>query len=85
MANDEDPTEEMVKREIAAAAKILREDGHALSLKTLHDKLDKLLGGTSNESDDSTEGKSPPDSGNPKPSAGDKKTKKGLWWGNYAS
>ncbi len=83
MANDDDPTEEMVKREVAAAAKILREDGHALGLKALHDKIDKLLGGTSDESDDSTEGKPPPKSEDPKPSAGEKQKKKGLWWGNY--
>ena len=80
MANDDsDPTEDMVKKEIAAAIAIFKEDHIIKNLGELRDRVfGNTPGGTS-----TTEGTPPPASDPPRESAGDKKKRKGLWWGEY--
>ena len=83
MSGQDDPTEEMVKAEIAAAVKILREDGVHIS-KTVGSLFEKFQGT-----------KTEPPAEPPKPGEGDpppKKdppaeppTKSGLWWGTRSN
>lgn len=79
MAND--PTEEMVKKEIAAAAAILREDGHSVRLSKIEEKLAKAF------PDDPEVGKNGNTSPPPKKEEGEnaQPPKKGLWWGEHAN
>jgi hypothetical protein len=73
-----DPTEDVVKREVAEAARILREDGHAVRLSAIEAKLNKHFPDEPPEDDPNGPPK-PPDAIPPK-EPGDKK--KGLWWGD---
>jgi hypothetical protein len=78
MTDPVDPTEEMVKSEISAAFKIFKEDH-------IHAALGKLKAALLNPGTGDTpptEGNPPPAS-DPKPSGGETKAKKGLWWGGY--
>lgn len=74
----DDPTEEAIKREIAAAAKILREDGHSARLSAIETKLAKHFPDTPEPPADDGKPKAPP-KGDPKPPGGGKR--KSLWWG----
>lgn len=70
-----DPTEEIVKREIAAARKILQEDRHAAGLNELRSRFDTHF---PDNSDPSKTGKpKPPDPVPPK----EQPVRKGVWWG----
>lgn len=74
----EDPTEEMVKKEIADAVKILREDGVHIS-KTIGGLFDKLQGKNEPPAPE------PPGEGNPPPkkdTPAEPPKKSGIWWGN---
>lgn len=71
----DDPTEETVKREIAAAARILREDGHAVRLSRIEDKLNKHF---PDQEPDDLSGK-PKAPGKKDPAEPPKR--KSLWWG----
>jgi hypothetical protein len=68
----EDPSEEAIKREVAAAARILREDGHAVRLAAIEARLDKAF-----PEQDPPNPLTPPRNP-PKPSGGKRKS---LWWG----
>lgn len=72
-----DPTEDVIRREIDRAREILRSDGHAASLKSLREKLDKHF-------PDVPEG--PPDDGKPKPpppvDPPEPTKKRGIWFGD---
>lgn len=78
----EDPTEEVIKREIREAARILREDGHAVRLTAIEAKLDKHFPDEPEPEEDDPNGPpKPPDQKDP-PNDGDTKRKKSLWWGD---
>lgn len=79
---EDDPTEEQIKAEIAAAVKILREDGVHLH-KTYRKKYlaEPPEGGTPPEPPQSPkEGDPPPLKGKGKENEPVKR--KGIWWGN---
>jgi hypothetical protein len=78
-----DPTEDVIKREIAAAAKILREDGHAVRLSAIEAKLDKHFPDEP-EGDDDPNGPKKPDK-KPEPSPSGTKPRGGIWWGESVS
>lgn len=75
-----DPTEEVIKREIAAAAKILREDGHSVRLSNIEAKLNKHFPDEPEE--DPNADPSKPKSPEKKDPKDDPPPKKGLWWGD---
>jgi hypothetical protein len=80
-----DPTEDMIKREVAAAAKILREDGHSVRLAAIEAKLAKQFPdepepGSGEPPADDGKPKAPPKKDAPAPSGGGKRP--GLWWGD---
>lgn len=75
-----DPTEETIRKEIADAVRILRDDG--VHIHRSYTKFKESLGGdppVDPPAIDPPEGGPPP----PKPPATDppKTTKKGIWWG----
>jgi len=79
----EDPTEEIIKREIAEAARILREDGHSANLAAIRAKLDKHFPDEPDpDTEDDGDGPKKPDkkpAGDPEPSK-----KSSLWWGDIS-
>ena len=69
-----EPTEEMVRREIARARRIIQSDKHAEGLKGLSERLDKHFPDNSGKTDDTPPAPDPiPPKDNPK--------RKSLWWG----
>ena len=81
MAN-EDPTEDMVRREMAAAVEILRSDMYLTHSKTMAERLDKLearFGG--GDDTGNGDGKTPPPKKEEPPSPPASK-RRGLWWGD---
>ena len=84
MADDTDPTEDMVKREIAEAVKILREDAglkHSRSMDERLARLEQRFGG-STDNGDGDEGKNKPPPKKETPSEPAASKKRGLWWGD---
>lgn len=77
MASSDDPTEDMIRREIAEAARILREDGHATRLSAIEAKLSKHFPDEDDEADDGKP--KPPRRTEPKPSGSRKSS---IWWGD---
>jgi hypothetical protein len=77
---DTDPTEEMVKREIAEAVRILRDDGVHISktVGTLWEKMNAPKAEPPKE--DPGEGDPPPKKEKPAEEP-PKPEKRGLWWG----
>jgi len=70
-----DPTEDIVRREVARARRILQEDGHRVELRSLRERFDKHFPEESPEE----EGKpKPPPANPPKDPAPEKKG--GIWW-----
>jgi hypothetical protein len=78
----DDPTEEIIKREVAEAARILREDGHAANLSAIRAKLDKHFPDENPDGGDIKDGPKPPDKKDP---ADAPPKRKGLWWGEDIS
>ena len=79
----EDPTEEMIKREIAAARAILRDDSVLKSHRELSTRLDKHFPPEPSPDNppDSDPGKPPsPPRKDPPPVL---KQRGGLWWGEF--
>ena len=80
----EDPTEEIIKREVAEAARILREDGHSANLAAIRAKLDKHFPDEPDHDPEDGNGDGPkkPD----KKPAGDQDPpkKSSLWWGDIS-
>jgi hypothetical protein len=78
---ENDPTEEQIKAEIAAAVKILREDG--LNIHKTYAQFQKDQGNAGDVKNDKTK---PSGEGNPPPEKTDPGTespaRKGLWWGS---
>jgi hypothetical protein len=74
-----DPTEDAIKSEIAAAVKILREDGVHIhkTYAQFQATLDKKEPPNPTDPPDPKEG-DPPPPGDPK----DPPKKKGIWWGD---
>jgi hypothetical protein len=73
----DDPTEEMVKKEIAKARRIIQSDKHSEALRGLSDRFDKHFPDNSgNPGDD--------DAPSPPPPVPPKETpkRKGIWWNN---
>ena len=64
-----DPTEDVIKREIAEAARILREDGHSVRLANIEAKLNKHF---------PDEPETDPKDGKDGPNPPDKKTQRNL-------
>jgi hypothetical protein len=71
-----DPTEELVKKEIAAARKILQEDRHAAGLNALTSRFDTHFPDNSKKDGDTGKPK-PPEAVPPK----EQPVRKGVWWG----
>ena len=86
MAED-NPTEEMIRREVAEAARILREDGYAATQQAIKAKLDKHFPDEPDpdkkDGDTGDGNPSPPDKKDPPNPSGEKK--RGLWWGDAVS
>lgn len=77
----DDPTEEMVKKEISEAVRILKEDGVHIS-KTIGSLFEKFQG---KPADPSPEPNPEPGAGDPpppKPEPTPPEQRRGLWWGN---
>lgn len=79
----DDPTEEVIKREVAEAARILREDGHSVRLAAIEAKLNKHF------PDEPDPGKvdpnappEPPDKKEPPADPTGKKKPSSIWWGD---
>jgi hypothetical protein len=70
-----EPTEDMIKREIAAAAKILREDGHSVRLTRIEEKLARQFPDPPDDDPSGKPGAPPRKDPAPKP------VRKSLWWG----
>jgi hypothetical protein len=70
----DDPTEDVIRREVAEAARILREDGHSVRLSAIEAKLDKHF-----PDQEPPEGTPKPPDKKDKPSEPPKR--KSLWWG----
>lgn len=70
----DDPTEETIRKEIADAVKILRDDG--IHIHRTYSKFQKTL----DPKPHPPEG-APPPARDPKPDP-PKATKKGIWWGD---
>lgn len=70
----DEPTEDIIRKEVAEAARILREDGHSVRLGKIEEKLNKHF-------PDEPEPANPltPPKGDPKKS-GEKRSS--LWWGD---
>jgi hypothetical protein len=75
MAED---VEALVKREVEAARKILREDGIIASQKAIREKLDKHF---PDEPEPGSDDPQPPDR-KPEPEPSQPEKKKGIWWGD---
>lgn len=82
MSDQTDPTEDMVKREIAAAVEILRSDASLKHSRSMDERLGRLearFGG--GDDTGNGDGKTPP----PKkedPATPPASKKRGLWWGD---
>jgi hypothetical protein len=74
----DDPTEEMVKKEISEAVRILREDGIHIS-KTISGLFEKFQGKPADPPAPEPGAGDPPP---PKPEPGEPVKKSGIWWGN---
>lgn len=72
----DDPTEEMVKKEIADAVRILKDDGMHIS-KTIGGLFAKFQGKPDIEPVEPKEGDPPPKKDTPT----EPPKRKGLWWG----
>jgi hypothetical protein len=79
-----DPTEDVIKREIAEAARILREDGHSVRLANIEAKLNKHFPDEpETDPKDGKDGPISPDKKDPKESS--TKPRGGIWWGDSIS
>lgn len=78
---DTDPTEDMVKAEIAAAVKILREDVGLKHSKTTAERLEKLEARFGGDNGTGNGDKTPPPKKD-EPAQPPATTKRGLWWGD---
>lgn len=74
-----DPTEDVIKREIAKARDILRSDGHAASLKFIREKLEKHFPDPVVDPADDGKPKPPPPVDLPEPPK-----KRGIWFGDVS-
>jgi hypothetical protein len=82
MAND--PTEEVIKREVREAARILREDGHATRLSAIETKLNKHFPDEPDKPEDGNpNGPKTPDKKDPATSSEERR--RGIWWGEAIS
>jgi len=72
----DDPTEEIIKREIAKARRIIQSDKHAGALKGLADRFDKHFPDNSGGTDGDPP--KPPDPVPPKETP----KRRGIWWGH---
>jgi hypothetical protein len=81
----DDPTEDIIKKEVAAAAKILREDGHAVRLSNIEAKLNKHFPDDpeTDPKDGGDGGPTPPPKKEPKDSS--TRPRGGIWWGDAVS
>lgn len=70
--------EAIVKREVDAARKILREDGIIASQKAIQEKLAKHFPDDPEPGNDDPK---PPDK-KPEPEPGQPEKKRGIWWGD---
>ena len=82
MMDREDPTEDIIKREVAEAARILREDGHAVRLSAIEAKLNKHFPDEPSGEDDDSDGPKKPDKKPDGDTAPPKKSS--LWWGDFS-
>ena len=74
-----DPTEEMVRREIAEARRILREDGLLLTQKEILARFDKHF---PDETPEDESGDPKPPKRKESPETAQPEEKSGIWWGN---
>lgn len=73
--------EEVLKREVAEAARILREDGHTVSLKAIQARLDKHFPDDTEPPEDDGKPTPPPPKEDPNVPEGDRRPKsKFSWW-----
>lgn len=70
--------EAIVKREVDAARRILREDGIIASQKAIQEKLSKHFP----DEPEPDDGKPKPPDKKPEPAPSDPAKKPGLWWGD---
>jgi len=82
----DDPTEEIIRREVAEAARILREDGISVRLSAIEAKFSKHFPDDPPNDPDTKDGddpNGPPKPPDPKdPPNKPEPEKRGLWWGN---
>lgn len=76
-----DPTEDIIKREVAEAARILREDGHAVRLSAIEAKLDKHFPDENPDGGTDPNGPKKPDK-KEEPSKSGETKRGGIWWGD---
>jgi hypothetical protein len=77
----DDPTEEIIKREVAEAARILREDGYSVRLGVIEAKLNKHFPDEP-PADDKDDPNGPPKPPDPKDPTAPPAKKSGIWWGD---